>query len=282
MTTLHYSNRTEALLERLAVDVAAHRAARGPWEPVAIVVPNRNVQVWLQQGLADALGIAANLRFLFLDQLWRESLPPRDPPLRLLDRPAIQGQLLALFEDPSLMAGTGFDAYLAEDPGGRKAVQLSGRLARLFEEYLLSRPEWMPRWEQGKAVSEDPREGPQRRLWQALRARLAGAAQRWISLPEYLTSDLIAAGRFPERVHAFGLSQMARTYHLGLQRLGWLRPVDLYVLNPCGEFWEDVPGPRGSLSDDDPFGLLQEEHLGLQRWGRPGRENIRLLNDLVD
>lgn len=282
MTTLHYSNRTEALLERLASDVAAHRAEKGPWEPVSIVVPNRNVQVWLQQGLADALGIAANLRFLFLDQLWRESLPREDPPLRLLDRPAIQGRLLALAGDGALMAETGFASYLEGDPDGRRTVQLCGRLARLYEEYLLSRPEWMERWEQGRAVSEDPREGPQRRLWQALRRDLKGAPQHWISLPEYFASSLVARGRFPERVFAFGLSQMARAYHEGFRRLGSLRPVDLYVLNPCGEFWEDVRGPREAPPGDDPYGLLQEEHLGLQRWGRPGRENVRLLNDLVD
>lgn len=288
MTRLHYSNRTEALLERLAEDLAAHREAVGPWEPVVIVVPNRNVQLWLQQGLADALGIAANLRFCFLDRLWRDSLPVEDPPLRLLDHDTLRGQLLALFEDSALMAETGFGPYLAEDPGGRKAAQLSGRLARLYEEYLLSRPEWMSRWEVGKATSEDPREAPQRRLWQALRARLKGSSEPWISLPEYFQSALFAKGRFPERIFAFGLSQMARVYHEGFRRLGELRPLDLYVLNPCEEFWEDVPNPRAARpgvpdgEDEDPFGLLEGEHLGLQRWGRPGRENLRLLNDLVD
>jgi len=282
MTTLHYSNRTEALLERLASDVAAHRAERGPWEPIAIVVPNRNVQVWLQQGLADALGIAANLRFLFLDQVWRESLPAQERPLRLLDRPAIQGRLLALAGDRALMAETGFASYLEGDGDGRRTVQLCGRLARLYEEYLLSRPEWMARWEQGRAVSEDPREPPQRRLWQALRTGLEAAPHRWISLPEYFASDLMPRGHFPDRLFAFGLSQMARAYHDGFRRLGSFRPVDLYVLNPCGEYWEDVRGPREAPPEDDPYGLLQEEHLGLQRWGRPGRENVRLLNDLVD
>lgn len=282
MTTLHYSNRTEALLERLAADVAEYRIGRGPWEPITIVVPNRNVQVWLQQGLADALGIAANFHFLFLDQLWRESLPPQGRPLRLLDRPAIQGRLLALAADSSLMAETGFASYLEGDLDGRRAVQLCGRLARLYEEYLLSRPDWMARWEQGRPVSEDPREGPQRKLWQALRTSLKAAPQRWISLPEDFASDLMPQGRFPERVFAFGLSQMARAYHDGFRRLGSLRPVDLYVLNPCGEYWEDVRGPREAPPGDDPYGLLLEEHLGLQRWGRPGRENVRLLNDLVD
>ncbi|WP_306591233.1 exodeoxyribonuclease V subunit gamma [Geothrix sp. 21YS21S-4] len=287
MARLHYSNRTEALLERLAEGAAAHRAAEGPWEPLTIVVPNRNVQLWLQRGLADLLGIAANLRFLFLDQLWRDSLPVQEPPLRLLDRPAIQGQLLVLLGEADVLAGTAFGAYLEGDPGGRKAVQLSGRLARLFEEYLLSRPDWMARWEQGRAVGEDPREASQRRLWQALRTRLAGAQERWLALPEYVGSDLFPRGRFPATIHVFGLSQMARAYHLALRRLSLLRPLDLYILNPCEELWEDVVDPREAArmareESEDPYGLLAADHLGLQRWGRPGRENIRLLNDLVD
>ena len=297
MTRLHYSNRTEALLAQLAADLARHRADRGPWEPAFILVPNRNVQLWLQQGLADALGIAANLRFLFLDQLWQAALPVSDPPLRLLDRPVIQGQLLALLAEPAFRVESGFGEYLEGDGDGRRAVQLSGRLARLFEEYLLSRPDWMVQWEAGRAVSEDPREGPQRRLWKALRARLQGAAQRWLTLPEWVASPLLGQGRFPDRLFVFGLSQMAHAYHEGFRRLGPLRPLDLYVLNPCEELWEDVQTPAeaerlrrhlGGVEDPDtefgidPYGLLEGDQWALQRWGRPGRENLRLLNLLVE
>jgi exodeoxyribonuclease V gamma subunit len=77
-----------------------------------------------------------------------------------------------------------------------------------------------------------------------------------------------------------------------LAALGRHIEVVLYTLNPCREFWEDVETtsevrrrvaktPRADYALDDPFGLLsQSENLALRLWGRPGRENLRLLSQL--
>jgi exodeoxyribonuclease V gamma subunit len=67
--------------------------------------------------------------------------------------------------------------------------------------------------------------------------------------------------------------------------------VVLYTLNPCREFWEDVETAgevrrrlaKTPIADesDDPFGLLDaRENLPLRLWGRPGRENLRLLSQM--
>jgi exodeoxyribonuclease V gamma subunit len=105
-------------------------------------------------------------------------------------------------------------------------------------------------------------------------------------------------------LHVFGVSYMARGYHRMLAALGRAFEVRIYTLNPCREFWEDletVGEARRRLRKErkplfpprlearqlalgaDPLGLAEEgENLALRLWGRPGRENVRLLNQLTD
>ena len=104
----------------------------------------------------------------------------------------------------------------------------------------------------------------------------------------------------------FGVSYVARSYHRMLAALGRSIDVRIYTLNPCREFWEDLETvaevrrrrkrekrdglfparaearqPQMAIGDD-PYGLLGEaENLPLRLWGRPGRENVRLLNQMT-
>ncbi len=107
-------------------------------------------------------------------------------------------------------------------------------------------------------------------------------------------------------LHVFGVSYVAESYHRMLALLGRHIDVRIYTLNPCREFWEDVDtageaarrskretrrlfptrreGRQPVLAlDDDPFALAADaEVMALRLWGRPGRENIRLLNQQTD
>jgi exodeoxyribonuclease V gamma subunit len=77
---------------------------------------------------------------------------------------------------------------------------------------------------------------------------------------------------------------VARVFQRTLAALAARTEVFVYALNPCRELWEEGgPGPVPPAGPDDPFGLLRDgENEPLQRWGRPGRENIRLLKGLSD
>jgi len=301
MIRLCYSNRTEVLLERLAENISAQRARDGVWTAVQVVVPNAQVEAYLRQALARRLGIAANLRFRFLDGLYRFSLPS---PLRLLDRGVLQGALLACFQDPDVLNQdhlSSVRAYLQGDTSGLRAVQLSGELARLFEEYALSRPQWIKAWNQSReAVTGGPPEleAWQRQLWWGCRERLATGPAQWILLPEYLDPDqgYVERTEFPAAIHVFGVSHVAQTYHQVFHRVGSVTELLLYTLNPCEEFWDDLETDREvrlrraressrmlDAASDDPFGLmLAQDTRALQLWARPGREYIRLLNGLAE
>jgi len=108
-------------------------------------------------------------------------------------------------------------------------------------------------------------------------------------------------------LHFFGISYLSKFHQEALSiQLSKFREIKVYALNPCMEFWEDVQsfyeskaeiiqsieskcprftkqkiisekeilfGETSQIENDNPF---------LQAWGRPGRENIRLLNQWSD
>ena len=101
----------------------------------------------------------------------------------------------------------------------------------------------------------------------------------------------------PETLHIFGSSYAGNAYAEIFARLGALGDIRIYALNPCREFWEDVDtSRRGALAawarrqdkvgaklgeSEDPFSLNESsDPLALRLWGRPGREYVRLLNEL--
>lgn len=317
MIRLVYSNRTEELLDGLAEALRARREAGAhPLDPIDLLVPNRNLEQHVRLSLAERLGVAANLRFRRLERLLGELVRDAAPGSRLADAEALAGGLLALMHDPAVMAAAELEpvrSYLeAPDADGvsLRRVQLAARLARLFEEYAYSRPEMLASWPEELVLPETrlaPLERWQRALWLALAGPAGWLARhppapvdpvvppgRWVMLAELADSTLELPGGLGP-LHVFGVSYVARAFQQLFHRLAQSREVWLFTLNPCQELWEDVeterelrrrqqrhPGPLPA-PDDDPYGLFQDtENLPLRHWGRPGREHVRLLDDLTD
>lgn len=299
MIHLTYSNRTEALLDALAGDLGERRARTSPLEPLRLVVPNRNVETWVKQGLARRLGISANLEVLHLNRMVQRLLDPmRGAPL--LDGGALFDATLALLLDGDLLLHRElervreylFAAGTEEGAVSRRRFELARRVSRLLEEYGLSRPEMLQAWEAGPVATEGrfrETETWQRRIWLEIVERN----------PERTPFPALLAGL--ERpslggapVFIFGISYVAHAFHRILAGMAREGELHVYTLNPCEEFWEDLESGRETarrlrrvgeegLAGEDPFGLRAEgENPALSLWGRPGRENIRLLNELAD
>jgi exodeoxyribonuclease V gamma subunit len=159
----------------------------------------------------------------------------------------------------------------------------------------------------------------QRPLWQALFSR-GGAfdnrgrdeGRRYLDLPTFFASTSPADLRTPRATYVFGVSYVARLYRNVFAALGQAGEVFIYTLNPCREFWEDLDvvarsgrpratdrarfprrrnGEQLSLGTvaaavaggpGDLFGGEPDETPALALWARPGRENIKLLNQLSE
>jgi exodeoxyribonuclease V gamma subunit len=317
MISLHYANRLESLIAPLADAIAAQQRAR-PLERITIVVPSRVIEHFLKHRVSEAIGIAANLEFPFLRRFLAGVLKAADPKLCILDVEELE---LVLFE--SLRAALhdnsrDFDAPRSYVEMGEvtekelRTFRLARQLARLFREYSITRRPMLQKWiEHGDGDGEQLSETEkwQRHLWIAtfgtngyLRSEWKDNPQHdWILLPDAFeavsASNLKAA--LPPVAHVFGLAYAGPAYVKMFSQIGNLTDLNIYALNPCLEFWEDVKHlshiDRGSwvrrrskLGNDleqstDPFNLdAAGDTKALRWWARPEREYIRMLNELTD
>ncbi len=318
---LHYSNRTERLLEALIENLEALRTRPGAslFDVPTLVVPNPNVETYVKFGIAQTTGIAANLDVRQLRRFLGEVVAASAPDVELVAGLRLQGLVLSLLYDERLLSLPELGPvrrYLSqkdgtEDDFERRRFQLSVQVARLFEEYTYSRPTLLAAWPRAAVLASTglaETEAWQRRLWLALWgkdglvASRTGEGQRWMMLPgllEVLRRERLA---LPPQLHVFGLSYVARTFQDLFAALSMHTELHIYTLNPCREYWEDVQtdrersrdSPRASgkvariaagllEAEEDPFRFAEERtNAALRLWGRPGRENIRMLNELTE
>ncbi|MDJ0783424.1 MAG: exodeoxyribonuclease V subunit gamma [Desulfosarcinaceae bacterium] len=326
---LFFSNR----LERLAADLAQFLYAgtlseENPFQAATIVVPNQHLAKWLRLRFARQLGVSMNIHYTYLETaLWNAllrlaNLP--NPPLPI-DQDVYTLALLRVLEalpkeDP--ICAPLFD-YLAQDQrqGGEgdsvlinsRHWQLATRLAHLFLEYELNRPEWMPAWRSGR-IDGGGMQACQAHLYRetlALCDQLSAALETPLrSLAQLARETLRTANTSAMRpnlpalpeLNIFGLSQMSRFHIALIQRLLPHTVIRVFALNPSEAFWEDVRTPRevrweaaqsggrspansaDDASDADPHSdlLAGGDHPLLALWGKPGRDHIRHLCELGD
>lgn len=100
------------------------------------------------------------------------------------------------------------------------------------------------------------------------------------------TGNIHFKGASPKPVFLFWHAGMGQFYRVALHEYSKDHEVHAYIQNPCMEFWEDVDHklhfqrpllPEGlPLEDRDEFGLETPDNQLLAKWGRGGRDNIKL------
>lgn len=313
MIRLWYSNHLEALVEALIDNVRALRdvGATDPFQPTTVIVPNRNIATYLKFSVARRTGVLANWHFEYLYRFFRDAIVEDD--VQVIGKDDLHTLLLDVLGDNELLAEPELgsvreyiDAGRSRDDRDRRTWQLASELAHVFEEYALSRPRMLQLWPSGPAITEEPfaaTEGWQRRLWLELfqpNGRLRSAQERvgkrLLLMPELFSELPSDAIDLPPQLHVFGLSYVARSFYKLFAQLSERTHVLVYGLNPCMEYWEDVPSgwnishARGwtrreseqSFLFGDEEEIIDDSPPALRAWGRPGRDNIRMMNMLTD
>ncbi|TCP10929.1 DNA helicase/exodeoxyribonuclease V gamma subunit [Crenobacter luteus] len=285
MLYLYQSNRLERLGEFFAQLTRAVPLA-DPFEPETVIVQSRGMGRWLTQTLARENGVAAHIDFVlpaaYAWRLMRAVLP--ELPAKSPFSPApMQWRLMALF--PTL-EGDEFAPLLTYLAGGeRAAFELAGKVADIFDQYLVFRPAWLKSWEAGQLLGLSDDEVWQAALWRRLAAETPGVNR--IGMLDALFSGL-KKEHLPERVVLFGIASLAPMYLALVKRLAELTDVCFFALSPCAEAWGDIVDARGQLA---LFGDEQDAsaagHPLLASLGKQGRDFFDLLlaecaNELSD
>ncbi|HET6488594.1 MAG TPA: exodeoxyribonuclease V subunit gamma, partial [Syntrophales bacterium] len=282
---LFTSNRLETLAGDLSETLSSPLGE--PMVPEVILVQSHGMERWLSLELARRRGICANIRFPFpnhfVEGVFRDILPdlPGSP---VFDPEALTWRIMGLL--PGCLDGEGFEslkAYLAADARGLKRYQLSRIIARLYDQYLLYRPDMVLGWESGRD-----------RHWQAALWRLlaAGSAEshraaRWKEALARLQRALPDGANLPERISVFGISALP-PYHLQvLAAVSRYIDVSLFILNPCREYWYLIYSDREMRRLADRLGTGgSDEALHLERgnsllasMGALGRDFLRMVYD---
>lgn len=243
---LFVSNRMEVLAEKLA-DVLA-RPPASTLMPEVIVVQSRGMERWISMQLASFHGICANVRFLFprntIQQIFHAVLPAWEPE-NDFDPELAAWRIMNLL--PNASQRPGFEplaAYLDDDPAGLKRFQLSRQIARLFDQYLIFRPEMILDWEKGIQKSDE--EAWQAQLWRLFTedCKIIHPAALRQSFQEVLRRGSPNPGDLPERLSIFGISYLPPFYLETLIAASSFIEVNFFLLNPSREFWFDIRSSR--------------------------------------
>ena len=240
---LFTSNKLEILAAQLAqqLKTPVSEALR----PEIVVIQSTGMERWISQELARHNGICANIHFpfpnAFLDQIIKQVMPAGDTP-RAFDPDVMMFDIMKLF--PEFTSRKGFEnlkTYLADDRTRLKELQIASKLADLYDQYQVFRPQMIFRWEQD-AAPDHPDGYWQAELWRQLlkgRQNHHRASQRR-DLIEKMNSDPALFSDLPPRIFMFGISYLP-LFHLEMfVALSQIVETNLFLLNPCREYWGDI------------------------------------------
>ncbi|MBI4774344.1 MAG: exodeoxyribonuclease V subunit gamma [Deltaproteobacteria bacterium] len=279
------SNRLENLVSALAETLRVPLPS--PLRTEMIVVQSKGMERWVSLELAKRHRVAANLSFPFpnalIEVVFRVFLadPAEGSPF---EPEVMTWRIMEVLSDPLRRRQfPDLDSYLSDDETGLKQLQMSIRIADLFDQYLLFRPEMILRWDNGSE-----------RHWQAVLWREVAAgtdrshrATQRNRFFQHLHSREFIPGSLPERISVFGISYLP-PFHLDILRgLASTVQVNLFLMNPTGEYWGDIVSEREMRqytvfpSESGPLHLEEGNSL-LASLGRRGRAFFSLVSELED
>ena len=262
MLNLYQSNMLDALLR---LYLAVREPASDPLVPETLLVPSLGMQRWLQLELAREQGIAANLDFKlpasFVWQLVSRVFP--DVPRRsAFDPEVLAWRVLDALPRIAALEGAALAAnWKAADAAGR--YELAWRVADVFDQYLIYRPEWLHFWEAGKRLDLGPDEAWQAELWQVLTASGEPHRARFLGELEKKLRQGQVTG-LPSHLTVFGVSALPPMIWRLLTALGEHIEINLFLLNPSQEYWGQLR--RGDTGEG--------AHPLLASLGQQGRDFI--------
>ena len=286
---IYSSNRTELLADKLAAELRESTAH--PLSTKTVLVQSRGMEKWLSLRIAEINGICANINFPFprhfTKNLFRTvtGLPDFYP----FNPEIMTWNIMGLI--PELIGMKDFKAasdYVSGADSELKTFQLASRIAAIFDQYLVYRPDLLLQWDAGQNPMEKFRESRwQFELWKKLSAAAGQGAKHLAAM----RLDFMEKIRFtdksqlPASVHVFGITGMPLFYVEMLQALSSKINVIFYYMAPSRQFWSDTRSlkeiSKVTVNEENAELLCYETGNDLlASMGRSGREFFTVLFSL--
>ena len=276
MLHLHHANRLEDLAEKLRRNLETPLSE--VLTPEIIAVPGTAISEWLTIRLAAETGISANIRWLLparlLWQIFRDTLD-EVPDSNAFSADALAWRVLPALDDSTFTSRHSALSRYLKDSNELHRWQLARQMGRLYEQYLVFRPDWVIDWERGDAAHW------QGALWQRLISE--GDTRHWLrwrnQLFDRLKARSISDGALPERLSLFALTGLSPAFLELISTVARHTEVHLYHLNFSGGYWAEIISDRErarllATHGEEADAYLDQGNRLLASMGRLGRETL--------
>ena len=230
METIYASNRMESLCKTLADNIKNSRQAI--FNKEIIITQSAGMNAWLKTELAQRNGVFANFEFQnqdgFLAEMYQMLF--NESPKNNID--AIKYKIFETLEIADFK--TEFpevaNYYLHND---LRRFQLAGKIADLFDQYQLYRPEMINDWDKGSVSTENKEEKWQQWLWKKLGTE---SRVKFITriIQEFNEQKNLIQKKFPV-ISLFGISVYTK-FHLDFfKEIAIYTEVNFYLCLPSNQ-----------------------------------------------
>ena len=241
MIYTHKSNNLEVLADLIS-DALNEHTSGDPFKSDKIIVPNLDTSSWLKLKIAEKNGFAGNIKFLLPGE-WlytkiREIYPDL-PGLLPSDPEPMTWTIFELLSDKTLRSNLKkIDRYINAQPDENSElalIQISKKIASLYDQYLLYRPELILKWESGDIGKGD--EEWQAKLWVKMNSRWKSEYGTDLSIHKAelyrVVFDQTVEGG--DRLYLFNPGLIAQPIVELMKKVGIQQDVFLYLISPAQE-----------------------------------------------
>ncbi|MCU4674600.1 exodeoxyribonuclease V subunit gamma [Catenovulum sp. 2E275] len=251
MFIVYPSNRLEDLM--ILLDKVLETRQGSIFEADQILVESQGMQHWINMQLAKTQGIAMNIEFpmpsRFIWNLARAILGEMIPEQSPYSREILSFRIEKILSDNRFIEQTfakPLNQYwqTANQSQQYRRFQLATKLADVFEQYMLYRPEWLELWQQNQMPAALQTESLtataqwQQKIWQLL---VAEQPYHQANLQDLAIAKLDQhLDKLPEQIYIFGINALPPKSLAFFEAISEHIPVHLFHLNPSVEFWGDL------------------------------------------
>jgi exodeoxyribonuclease V gamma subunit len=244
------SNRMENLMDALASVMEA--VPDNPMSPEWIGIQSRGMKQWINLQLAQKFGVSTNLNFFFprqmVDHILAGFTPLKDQHDYLNEDFLFWSIMKLIRKNQSQNFLSYVENYIKGDETGKKPYQLCLKIAKVFDDYQVYRPQMLMDWQNNPSCEslKDPVAQWQAELWTRAVSKdpenhLAFKARLFL---EKACSKNVNTDNFPSRMSLFGISALPEVFVQIFEKMSEFMDINLFLLTPSNQFFFDIKSAR--------------------------------------